>query len=302
MMTDSKWQAVLSNDADYDGIFVYGIKTTGVYCRPSCHSRIPKPENIEYFDTCEQAQQAGYRACKRCFVHWENAEHMIKSACAFIAIQKTTPKLQQVAGHVGLSANYFQQLFSEVLGISPRNYSNSHRQQRFRALLWQGDDISSAIYEAGFSASSRVYEFANRYLGMTPRAYQQGGKDYRIWFTVVSCNLGMLLIAATPRGICSVRLGDDESTLRAELGREFYAANLIESGKPFNDWTQVLVNYLSRKSPWPTLPYDLQATAFQRKVWDWLRTIPAGETYNYSDVAKAIGQPSAARAVARACP
>ena len=301
MIADSKWQAVVSNDEHYDGVFVYAVKTTGIYCRPSCRSRTPKPQHVEYFATGEQAENAGYRACKRCFLGQEHAEQVIKRACAFIAAQKNMPKLDEVAAQVGLSPNYFQQLFSDALGISPRSYSDSHRQQMFKKLLQQGDEISGALYEAGFSSSSRVYEFANRYLGMTPKAYQQGGKNHSIWFTLVACDLGMLLIAATQRGICSVRLGDDENALRMQLAQEFYAANLLESDKRLTDWTQALVDYLSGESPWPTLPYDLKASAFQRKVWDWLRTIPAGETCHYSDIAEAIGQPKAARAVARAC-
>ena len=184
MIADHKWRAVVSNDGHYDNAFVYAIKTTGIYCRPSCRSRTPKPENVEYFDTREHAEQAGYRACKRCFVSRDNAEAMIKRACAFIIAQKAMPKLDEVSEYVGLSPNHFQRLFSDMLGISPRSYSDNHRQQTLRTLLRQGNDISGALYDAGFSSSSRVYEFAHRYLGMTPKVYQQGGQDRRIGFYI----------------------------------------------------------------------------------------------------------------------
>ncbi len=301
MKTETKWQAVISNDAHYDGVFVYAIKTTGIYCKPSCKSRTPNHVNVEYYKTNEQAETAGYRACKRCLARQVNSQEIIKKACAFIVAQDGIPKLSAVAAHVGLSPNHFQKIFSDGLGISPRSFSDNHRQQVFKKLLQQGDDISGALYEAGFSSSSRVYEFAHRYIGMTPKAYQQGGKNHQIWYSLVSCALGMMLIAATEKGICSVQLGDDENALRIKLAQEFHGADLIESDKQLTKWTQVLVDYLAGQAAWPMLPYDLKATAFQRKVWDHLRTIPAGQTYNYSDVANALGQPKAARAVARAC-
>jgi AraC family transcriptional regulator of adaptative response/methylated-DNA-[protein]-cysteine methyltransferase len=301
MKENDKWQAVKNNNADYDGSFIYAVKTTGIYCRPSCNSRLPKRENVDYFSTSSDAETAGYRPCKRCFVSQADAEAIVKQACIYIAAQESIPKLEAVAAHVGLSANYFQKLFSDVLGISPRSYKDSQRQSAFKSLLQQGDDISGALHEAGFGSPSRVYEFANRYLGMTPKTYKQGGKHQQIGYTVVKTALGQLLIAATEKGLCKVSLGDDADALREELEREFHAADLVEADAHLREWTQSLIDYLAGRAPWPNLPYDLQATAFQRQVWEWLRSIPAGTTYHYDEVAKAIGKPKAARAVARAC-
>jgi AraC family transcriptional regulator of adaptative response/methylated-DNA-[protein]-cysteine methyltransferase len=301
MKESDKWQAVKENDADYDGRFVYAVKTTGIYCRPSCRSRLPKRENVVYFDACRVAEAAGYRACKRCFVSQADAEDVVKKACAYIDAQENLPTLDAVAGHVGLSANYFQKLFSEVLGISPRSYRDSRRQHDFKTLLRQGDDISGALHEAGFGSSSRIYEFAGRNLGMTPNAYRKGGAHQQISYTVVKTALGQLLLAATAKGICKVSLGDDAGALRTELAREFHAAELLEADDHLREWTQSLIDYLAGRAPWPNLPYDLRATAFQRLVWEWLRSIPAGTTYHYDEVAKAIGRPKAARAVAQAC-
>ena len=301
MNDNEKWQAVQSNDADYDGRFIYAVKSTGVYCRPSCKSRLPKRENVEYFHDSKAAEGVGYRPCKRCFVSQSDAETIVKKACAFIAARESSPKLDDVAAHVGLSANYFQKLFSGVLGISPRSYHDEQRQTTFKSLLKQGDDISGALHEAGFSSTSRVYEFADRYLGMTPKAYQRGGKNQKIGYTIVDTILGKLLIAATEKGLCKVSLGDDANALSMELSCEFHAAELVEADGDLRAWTQSLVDYLAGRAPWPSLPYDLQATAFQRQVWEWLRSIPVGTTYHYDEVAKAIGNPKAARAVARAC-
>ena len=295
------WNAVKQNDENFDSRFVYAVKTTGVYCKPSCRSRLPKKSNVEFFEEIQAAEEAGFRACKRCFYTQQSHVTTVKKACAFIAEQDSIPNLKTVASHVGMSPNHFQRVFSEALGISPRSYADAGRQEKFKTLLQDGESICGALYEAGFGSTSRVYEFANRYLGMTPKAYKQGGKSETIWFTVVDCSLGRLLIAATRNGLCSVSLSDDEKNLRLELAQEFHAAKLIESDSHLQQWSQALVQFLDGNESWPLLPYDIKATAFQRKVWEWLRTISPGQTYNYSDVAKAIGKPKAVRAVARAC-
>ena len=211
------------------------------------------------------------------------------------------PTLSNVAQHVALSPAYFQKIFTRALGISPRHYADAIRFKRLRRQLQMGDNISRALYDAGFGASSRLYEFAGRYLGMTPKMYQGKGRGSVINYTIIDSPLGCLLVAATAKGICSVRLGDHKKQLERELKKEFAAAQFRENDKHLREWVQALINYLSGHKPWPLLPFDVQATAFQRRVWDWLRTIPSGRTYNYSDAAKAIGQPTAARAVARAC-
>lgn len=222
-------------------------------------------------------------------------------ACRHIEDAESLPTLLNVARHVELSPTHFQKVFTKALGISPRHYADAVRFKRLRRQLQAGDDISRALYDAGFGASSRLYEFADRYLGMTPKTYQVKGRGSIIRYTIVDSPLGNLLLAATAKGICAVRLGSSKRTLERELKKEFAAAQFVKNDKYLGQWIQALIDYLAGHRPWPLLPYDVQATAFQRRVWDWLRTIPAGTTYNYSEVAKAIGRPTAARAVARAC-
>lgn len=222
-------------------------------------------------------------------------------ACRHIEETEDLPTLSQVARHVALSPAYFQKVFTQALGISPRQYADAVRFNRLRRQLQTGNDVSRALYDAGFGASSRLYEFAGRYLGMTPKTYQGKGRGRVITYTIAGSPLGYLLLAATEKGICAVRLGNNKKELERELKKEFAAAQLMENDRQVLPWIQALVDYLAGHTPWPLLPYDVQATAFQRRVWDWLRTIPAGTTYNYAELAKAIGQPTAARAVARAC-
>ena len=225
----------------------------------------------------------------------------LAKACHYIESVEDLPALSEVAGHVALSPAYFQKIFTKALGISPRNYADALRFKRLREKLKKGNDVSRALYDAGFGASSRLYEFAGRYLGMTPKNYKKKGAGLTIAYTITNSPLGPLLLAATEKGICSVKLGDHKKKLERELKKEFQAAQLIENDKNFRPWIQALIHYLAGRKPWPLLPYDVQATAFQRRVWDWLRAIPSGTTYHYSEAAKAIGQPDAARAVARAC-
>ncbi|MCA9398228.1 MAG: methylated-DNA--[protein]-cysteine S-methyltransferase [Candidatus Omnitrophica bacterium] len=226
---------------------------------------------------------------------------VIEKACEFITQSDTLPTLKEVAAYVHLSPAYFHRLFTRGLGITPRDFADATRQKRFRDALKSGDSIAQAIYSAGYGSTSRVYEFAYRHLGMTPRQYEKGGACQRVWFTIVKCPLGQLLVAATAKGICFVNIHESVQELQKTLKEEFPAAEIIEKNEKLKTWTQALIDYLSGEKPWPLIPYDIQATAFQRKVWDWLRTVPPGTTYNYSEAAKAIGNPKATRAVARAC-
>jgi len=222
-------------------------------------------------------------------------------ACRHIEKAEEIPTLANVAQHVLLSPTHFQKIFTKALGISPRHYADAVRFDRFRQQLKLRNNISRALYDAGFGASSRLYEFADRYLGMTPKVYQAKGSGSTISYTIADSPLGYLLLAATPKGICAVRLGNNKKQLERELKKEFAAAQFISNDKNLNQWIQALIDYLAGHKPWPLLPYDVRATAFQRRVWNWLRTIPPGTTYHYAQAAKAIGQPTAARAVARAC-
>ncbi|HMR66586.1 MAG TPA: methylated-DNA--[protein]-cysteine S-methyltransferase, partial [Anaerolineae bacterium] len=211
------------------------------------------------------------------------------------------PSLAEVAHHVGLSASHFQRIFKQTLGVSPKDYADAHRQQRLKSALQNGSDVTGALYEAGYGSSSRLYEQSDRILGMTPTAYKEAGQGQEIHYAVGQCPLGWLLLAATSKGICAVRLGDSQARLVQELYQEFSQAHILESGSFVAEWIQLLIDYLAERLPWPELPVDVQATAFQRRVWNELRTIPAGETKTYSDIAAALGQPQATRAVARAC-
>ncbi len=228
-------------------------------------------------------------------------QNKLVSACEFIETSDQIPSLSEVAAHCKFSAAYFQKIFSKFLGISPKNYADAVRFKRLRLLLKKGASVSRALYDAGFGSSSRLYEFAHRYLGMSPKHYQNKGQGATILYVITQSPLGYLLVAATDQGICCVRLGEKKKKLERELKKEFQGAKFLPKSVSLQRWVQALVDYLKGHRPWPLLPYDIQATAFQKKVWDWLRTIPSGKTYHYSEAAKALGNPSAARAVARAC-
>lgn len=225
----------------------------------------------------------------------------VERACQYIESCSEPPTLTEVARRAGYSPAHFQRIFTEALGISPRLFAEAQKEKKLRTALSGGDPVTKALYHAGYNSSSRVYEFARRFLGMTPAAYARGGRKETIWFTIVDCPMGKMLIAATLNGICCVSIEDHAAKLKAFLKKTFHSAVLIESEDALRGWTQMLIDYLAGKGPWPQLPYDIQATAFQKKVWDWLRTIPPGETYHYEEAARAIGKPKAARAVARAC-
>ena len=301
------WQAVLTNDKCYNGICFYGVLSTGIYCRIHCSSKRPLRENTRFFFSREGAEKAGFRACKRCRPdkaeepHIDNAVLKVLALCRYIESCDYIPTLEELSEQVQLSPFHLQRVFKQALGISPRNYADAHRQLRFKKALQAGDEIALATYDAGYGSSSRLYEKSSRYLGMTPKAYKQKGKGQTINYSIVKSPLGFLLLAATQKGICAVRLGDSKSTLVDELKDEFKHAEIRPSGSELSEWPQMLINYLSGNTPWPKLPFDVQATAFQRKVWDSLRTIPEGQTMQYNEIAAAIGQPKAARAVARAC-
>ena len=301
---ETLWRAVLERDASYDGIFFYGVTTTGVYCRPQCPSRKPRRENAVFAFSRDVLQQAGYRPCRRCkpdvVVEADAAEAVVR-LCRFIESAETAPGLAVLASFAAMSESAIERLFHAALGISPKEYADEHRRERLRRLLRNGAPVLDAAYDAGYGSSSRVYEGANGHLGMTPKAYRDRGRGQHIGYTVVDTALGSLLVAGTERGISSVKLGDNPEALLAELRREFAAAYLFEAGDELAAWTELLVDYLSGALPWPQLPYDVRATAFQRRVWEQLRAIPEGVTKHYSDVAAELGQPTATRAVARAC-
>ena len=301
------WQAVWNRDRRYDGICFYGVMSTFIYCRFQCPSKKPLLENTRFFFSHKGAQKAGFRPCKRCRPEAAEASSINDTAskvlkvCRYIESCDYIPTLEELSHQVELSPFHLQREFKKVLGISPRNYADAHRQLRFKKAIKNGDDIALATYDAGYGSSSRLYEKSSRFLGMTPKAYQNHGKGQKIYYLVVKCPLGLILLAATKKGICAVRIGESHNDLVDDFKNEFKNADMNEANTKLSEWSQMLIDYLAGSAPWPNLPFDVKATAFQRKVWDHLSTIPEGQTVHYSDIASAIGRPTATRAVARAC-
>ncbi len=301
------WQAVLKRDRRYNGICFYGVMSTFIYCRFHCPSKKPLFENTWFFFSVKGAEKAGFRPCRRCLPDKakepgiDETASKVLQVCRYIESCDYIPTLEELSRQVDSSPFHLQRVFKKMLGITPRNYADSHRQLRLKKALKTGEDIAFASYDAGYGSSSRLYEKSSRFLGMTPKTYKEHGKGEKIHCSVVKSPLGLLLLATTKKGICAVRIGDSEKDLVDELKNEFKNADIHETNSELSRWSQMLINYLAGSIPWPKLPYDVRATAFKRKVWDQLRTIPEGQTIHYSEIASAIGQPKASRAVARAC-
>lgn len=300
------WRAVLRRDSGFDGRFVFGVRSTGVYCRPSCPSRRPRRERVVFFEHPEEAQQAGYRACRRCQPDRPGAAgrqaELVERTCRLIEANLEEPlPLVRLSAGVGVSPFHLQRIFKRVMGITPRQYADAQRLSSFKARLRQGQGVTRALYDAGYGSSSRLYERAPTRLGMTPATYRRGGQGMRIAYTVVASPLGRLLVARTERGICAINLGNSERALEAELRREFPAADLHRDRNGLNKWVRVLLQHLAGRQRELDLPLDVQGTAFQCRVWESLRRIPFGRTRSYAQIARAVGQPGAARAVGHAC-
>jgi len=304
---DRLWAAVLARDAAHDGRFVYAVRSTGVYCRPSCPSRRPKRESVQFFSTPDEAEVAGFRACKRCGPRGDaplarGLEH-VREAAAFIAAHADESiTLLRLAQQVGTSPFHLQRLFARIVGISPRAYQEALRAGRFRKDLRSGKPLAGAIFDAGYGSSSRVYERRPTGRGVTPAEYRRGARNTAIVYTIVDSSLGRLLVAGTGKGLCSVKLGDRDEALERDLRREYPEASIERKEGTFRSWVKTLVAHLDRgRSRALDLPIDVQATAFQWRVWKYLQSIPYGETRSYSEAAADLGMPKATRAVARAC-
>jgi AraC family transcriptional regulator of adaptative response/methylated-DNA-[protein]-cysteine methyltransferase len=299
------WQAVQEHDRQFDGVFVYAVRSTGIYCRPSCPSRRPTRENVSFFALPEAAERAGYRACKRCNPRdvdtADPQAELVRRICRSIETSPDMPTLDELSAEFHVSPYHLQRTFKRIMGITPRQYAEHCRVNQFKAQLRNGDSVTSALYDAGYGSSSRLYEHADANLGMTPSVYQKGGSGMEIGYKIVDCSLGRLLVAATARGVCAVSLGDDDAPLVNALHDEYPSAEIVPGGESFSAWVQAILDYLGGWQPHLDLPLDLQATAFQRRVWQELQAIPYGETRSYSQVAAAIGQQTAVRAVAHAC-
>lgn len=304
--SEAKWQAVLSKDARADGQFVFAVSSTQIYCRPSCPSRRPYRERVSFFQLPETAEQAGFRACRRC--HPRNAStkdpqiELVRRVCRLLEdAEVETTTLAALSKQTGVSSFHLQRTFKKVMGVTPRQYADASRVSRFKGGARNGKSITTAMYDAGFGSSSRLYEQAASQLGMTPATYGKGGRGAIINYAIVKCSLGGLLVAATSKGVCSVKLGDSVFVLEADLKQEFPAAELHRDEKRLSEAVRAVVDHLEGRAAHIDLPLDIQATAFQRQVWEQLRSIPSGQTSSYSEVARAIGQQKAVRAVARAC-
>src|SRR5213596_2236783 len=303
---ERRWRIVLARDRRYDGAFVYAVQSTGIYCRPSCPSRRPRRAQVVFFPVPEAAELAGFRACRRCrpgeAAPPDPGVPLVRTVCRLIDAHTDRPaSLAALSAQAGVTSHRLLRTFQRVLGISPRQYRDARRVDRFKAELRARGRVSPALYEAGYGSTSRVYERAHAQLGMTPATYSRGAPGTRIAFTVVPCALGRLLVATTARGICRVSLGSGADDLEAALATEFPAAELRRDRGALAGTVAALLRYLDGRAEPLDLPLDVRATAFQRRVWEALRRIPYGTTRSYTDIARAIGKPSATRAVARAC-
>ncbi len=300
-----RWDALIGRERPAGEKFVYAVTTTGVYCLPGCHSRLPNPGNVRFFDTSEQAEMAGFRPCKRCKPASPDKRDtridLIIEACKTIDEAGCPPSLKELADGVGLSPSHFHRLFKMTVGITPRQYAREKLMERMRDQLSGGAAVTEALYNAGFSSSSRFYEKATEALGMRASRYRKGGESMPIHFATAMSYLGWVLVAATSMGVCAIDIGDDPVALRNRLLARFPKAELQENDPDFVKLVTRVITLLESPRNGPDLPLDIQGTAFQRRVWTALRDIPAGSTATYTEIAARIGNPKAVRAVANAC-
>lgn len=303
--TDPRWTAVVARDRSADGTFFYSVRTTGVYCRPSCASRRANPKNVQFHGTAVDAERAGFRPCKRCRPGLPTVEQQHASTIARICREMDSadesPRLEDLARRAGLSPYHFHRVFKAVTGLTPRAYAAARRAQRVRTTLNTAASVTDAIYDAGFNSGGRFYETSNAILGMKPRAYRAGGADTEISFAVGECSLGSILVAQSAKGICAILLGDDPDALVRDVQDRFPQATLIGGNRGFEQTIATVVAAVEAPALGLALPLDVRGTAFQQRVWRALRDIPPGTTASYADVARSIGAPRSTRAVAQAC-
>jgi AraC family transcriptional regulator of adaptative response/methylated-DNA-[protein]-cysteine methyltransferase len=302
---DPRWTAVAARDRAADGQFFYSVKTTGVFCRPSCAARLPRRENVEFHATRAAAERAGFRPCKRCKPDQpplaQRRTAAIVASCRHIESSERVPKLDELAQAAGMSPHHFHRAFKAATGVTPREYAAAARAERVRTQLQGSASVTNAIYDAGFNSGARFYDQSRALLGMTPTAYRSGGKNEAICFAVGQCSLGCILVAASERGICAILLGDDSQSLVRDLHDRFARAKVTSADAGFEAWVATVIAFVEAPALGLDLPLDVRGTAFQQRVWQALTKIPAGATASYAEVAQRIGAPHAARAVARAC-
>jgi AraC family transcriptional regulator of adaptative response/methylated-DNA-[protein]-cysteine methyltransferase len=308
------WRAALARDARADGTFILGVRSTQIYCRPSCPARRPLRRNVVFFRTGEEAERQGFRPCLRCKPNEKSgALALVERAARELARSEEggdaddgrgksdNGRVAELARKLGVTPSGLRRAFQQVTGLAPRDLADALRLKRFKSLLRAGKNITDALYETGYGSSSRVYERSNAQLGMTPAAYQKGGKGMKLDYTIAKSPLGKVLVAATERGISAVYLGGDERALLAELRDEYPRAEIAPAKGSYQQWVGEIVRQIEGRASGLELPLDVQGTAFQRRVWQELQRIPLGATRTYSQVAQSLGQPRAVRAVARAC-
>ena len=302
---ENRWAAVVRRDAEADGKFFYSVRTTGVYCRPSCPARLARRENVGFHASCVDAEKAGFRACKRCRPKEpalaEQRAASVTKACRLIETAEVAPDLGTLAKAAGMSRFHFHRVFKAVTGVTPKVYAAAHRTRRMKTELLRGGTVTEAIYGAGFNSNGRFYATSSKMLGMTPMKFRSGGDGVSIRFAVGECSLGSILVAATERGICAILLGDDPQGLAHDLQDRFPKAHISGGDRDFEQLVAKAVGFVEAPALGFDLPLDVRGTAFQQRVWRALQRIPAGATASYADIAKRIGAPKAVRAVAQAC-
>lgn len=305
VLDDPRWAAVAARDAQADGTFYYSVRTTGVYCRPSCSSRLARPENVQFFTTREEAEQAGFRPCRRCQPDRQSLQEqyavMVTQTCRMIEAAETEPSLDMLAGQAGMSKYHFHRIFKQVTGLTPRQYWSAQREQRAREKIAYSSTVTEAVFDAGYNSNSRFYEKSNAVLGMTPTQFRAGGLEVVIRFAVGESSLGPVLVAQSERGLCAILLGDDPDVLVRDLQDRFPRAHLIGGDEDFEKTVAQVVGFIEAPAIGLDLPLDVRGTVFQQRVWQALREIPAGTTVTYTEIANRIGAPRAVRAVAQAC-
>lgn len=302
---DPRWAALIGRDLSADGKFYYSVKTTGVYCRPSCAARPARPENVRFHLTCEDAEKAGFRPCKRCKPNeaglGEVSAKKIAKVCRLIETSEDVPSLRQLAGSVAMSTYHFHRTFKSITGLTPTEYAAAHRRKKVSASLKRSNTVTDAIYDAGFNSSGRFYEKSNQVLGMTPSKFREGGTDIDIFFAIGECSLGSILVAQSKKGVCAILIGDDPQRLVRDLQDRFPKANLIGDESHYQELIAKVVGLIEKPGVGLGLPLDIRGTAFQQRVWKALQQVPPGSTATYAEIAAKIGMPKAVRAVAQAC-
>jgi AraC family transcriptional regulator of adaptative response/methylated-DNA-[protein]-cysteine methyltransferase len=305
IVSDPRWAAVVARDPEADDKFFYSVKTTGVYCRPSCAARTARPENVEFHLTAADAERAGFRPCKRCKPDQlslaEQRAARVAELCRLIENAEQMPSLEELANHANLSTYHLHRVFKSVTGLTPKAYAAAHRAKRVRAELDRSSTVTEAIYDAGYNSNGRFYEKSNEILGMTPTNYRAGGANTEIRFAIGGCSLGAILVAASERGVCAILMGDEPDELARDLQDHFPRAKLIGGDTEFEQLVAKVVGFVEAPGLGLDLPLDVRGTAFQQRVWQALREIPAGKTASYAEIAKKIGSPNSVRAVAQAC-